>query len=432
MPGINLFNSYGMISPKKILLACIGLFMSVAVFADKTDSTSILFIGNSFTVNNDMPDVVRQLAHQVGLRVKIDSFIALGQSVNYFIKDDTCFRKIKSREWDYVVFQDYQAFFYDSLGTFPPGIFENNLKFQDSIKKWQPCAKIIYEAGWEQKGGIPSRFPGDNTDKLINRIMANYAYLNDQQGVHNTLAPVGLAWMRSMHKHPEYELYGTWDYRHPSQKGTFLAGSVMFTTIFKYNPGIHYYVPYYLSEGETKFFTDLAYHTVMDTFDYTNLRSITPELHREGNKLYTEDRYAKYQWYRNDTLMKDATERSVEINRPAVYTLRVINDKGCNYTSFSDFQDVTTGINQQADLDKAIQVYPNPTQGQLHINLNQAAENQSFVNIYAADGRLVESQKLDNNITTSIDLFGASAGLYVVEIRSGNSIARKKILLEKN
>jgi hypothetical protein len=417
---------------KKLTMACIGLFMSVAAYADKTDSTSILFIGNSFTVNNDMPDVVLQLAHQVGLRVRIDSFIALGQSVNYFMNDDTCFQKIKSREWDYVVFQDYQAFFYDSLGTFPPGIFENNLKFQDSIKKWQPCAKIIYEAGWEKKGGIPSRFPGDNTDKLINRILANYAYLNNQPGVHNTLAPVGLAWMHSIHKHPEYELYGTWDFRHPSQMGTFLTGSVMFTTIFKYNPNRHYYVPSYLSEDETKFFTDLAYHAVMDTFDYTNLKSITPELHRDGRKLYTDDEYAKYQWYRNDTLIVGATEMSIEMTKSAVYTLRVINDKGCNYTSFADFMDLSTGIEQQADLDNAIKVYPNPTRGQLYINLKQEAEPQSFVNIYAGDGRLVQTQRLDNQVTASIDLSAVSAGLYIVEVHSGNSITRKKILLENN
>src|ERR1017187_692339 len=164
----------------------------------QTEPLQVLFIGNSFMYNNDMPAIDSSLVKAAGINAEISFHYALGQSIDYFVHDASCWAIIKSKKWDYIVFQDNQRYYYDSLGQFDSfdvavPIVANNLVFQDSIKKLIPCVKIVYFAGWEQEGGIPSLFPGDNTDKMIERILANYRYLNNLPGVNNIIAPIGVA-----------------------------------------------------------------------------------------------------------------------------------------------------------------------------------------------------------------------------------------------
>jgi len=142
------------------------------------DSLQILFIGNSFTVLNNEPTLFKCMTSEACLPAHVESFTHLGMGINFWITDTGCWKKIRSRSWDYVVFQDLQSYYYEAFGTYPKGVFSNNLRFQDSIKKLNPCCKIIYVAGWEQQGGLPLRFPGDNTDQLIDRILNNYTYIN--------------------------------------------------------------------------------------------------------------------------------------------------------------------------------------------------------------------------------------------------------------
>ncbi|ENM5750975.1 SGNH/GDSL hydrolase family protein [Vibrio cholerae] len=138
------------------------------------------------------------------------------------------------------------------------GWHEANLKFQNSLKKWdvvvfqgnsmepisnkngskeyfersaKNMAKIAHEAGskvvyfmtWAQKSRP------EQTQALAK------AYQEIAQATGGFVAPVGLAFEQSMKRYPEVDLYHS-DGKHPSLAGTYLAASVFFATLYNQSP----------------------------------------------------------------------------------------------------------------------------------------------------------------------------------------------------
>jgi len=298
------------------------------------DTTSVLFIGNSFTNDNNCPDVFRNLANQAKSAIHVETVIHLGGSVKNYINNDTCWRTIKSRKWDYIVFQDLQSCYSDTAGIFPKDILDDNIKFQAKIKKLLPCAKIIYVAGWEKLDAFKDRFPGDNIKRLIHRIMMNYAFLNNKPNVHNIIAPVGLAWLRSLQTNHDIALYVTSDYRHPAKRGTYLYAIVIFTTIFKYSPDYNLFYSG-ISSKDAHLLCKCGYRAVMDTIDYTNLKTSSLKIHKMGNTWYANPFYKHYQWFKNNLPIQDAHQFSfMKPDKKSIYTAKAIDWKGCIKTSF--------------------------------------------------------------------------------------------------
>jgi hypothetical protein len=307
----------------------------------------ILFIGNSFTEGNDLPGIVKGLADEVEINTEIVSHIALGQSIDYFINEPECWDYIRSRQWDYIVIQDNQKYYTDSIGTLdsfgmPIPLLSNNIKFQNRIKKLVPCAKIIYFAGWEQNGGDKCMSPNDNTVKLVKRILANYGYLNNQAGVHNIIAPIGIAWISSITQRPylarnvDSLLYRT-DGRHPGNAGSYLAACVLFTTIFHCSPvnlkDIYQFVPQELKT----FLQQNAWDAVTDSYEYSNIGSITPLLTHQGKSICASKNYISYQWYngaRPITGAKNFNYKYPEDRKNQEYWVETTDKKGCKYRSF--------------------------------------------------------------------------------------------------
>ncbi len=138
------------------------------------------------------------------------------------------------------------------------GWHEPNLRFQNSLKKWdvvvfqgnsmepitkkassreyfeqsaKTMAKVAHDAGskvvyfmtWAQKARP------EQTKPLLN------AYLDIAKETGGYVAPVGLAFEQSIKQHPEIDLYHS-DGKHPSLEGTYLAASVFFATLYNQSP----------------------------------------------------------------------------------------------------------------------------------------------------------------------------------------------------
>jgi hypothetical protein len=301
----------------------------------------VLMIGNSFIYNNNLPDIERDLVKAAGIHAQISAYLDTGKSIDYFITDTSCFNMIKSASWDYIVIQDYQAYYYDSLGKFDSmgyniPLLKNNLKFQDSIKKLNPCVKIIYFAGWEQFGGVPDRFPGDNTEKMIKRILANYKFLNDLPSVHNVIAPIGVAWIKCLAENPgiDFYLYGS-DNRHPAYGGSYLSACVLFSTIFRQSP-VNLKNPFYFIPPKfDTIFKKCAIQAVMDSLVFTSLPEITPVVNSDWKAVYTTPLYTSYQWYADNSLISGATDyKYYFMDYSKTYSVITTDAKGCSLKSF--------------------------------------------------------------------------------------------------
>lgn len=84
-------------------------------------------------------------------------------------------------------------------------------------------SKVVYFMTWANKD------KKEQTDKLAK------AYIDIASKTGGYVAPVGLAFSRTVETHPEIELYHS-DGSHPSLAGTYLASCVLFATIYDQSP----------------------------------------------------------------------------------------------------------------------------------------------------------------------------------------------------
>lgn len=74
-----------------------------------------------------------------------------------------------------------------------------------------------------------------------------------------------------------------------------------------------------------------------------------------------------------------------------------------------------------------VQVYPNPTSGQLFLDLRQIVAEGSL-GIYTLNGQLLNQQTLDNQRYTSLDMSDLPAGIYMLQVISQDQVAVLKVV----
>lgn len=80
----------------------------------------------------------------------------------------------------------------------------------------------------------------------------------------------------------------------------------------------------------------------------------------------------------------------------------------------------------------AVAVFPNPAQGQLHVALDLAGEEDAVISLVAMDGRRVMQQevRLDGQYQMStLNVSSLPAGMYFVRVESGSKAATRKVVI---
>lgn len=87
---------------------------------------------------------------------------------------------------------------------------------------------------------------------------------------------------------------------------------------------------------------------------------------------------------------------------------------------------ISTDINNEA-YNNDINIYPNPSKGIFNIKRSNA--EKIFVSVKDITGKLI-FEKIGNKKTFNIDISFAPAGIYLIELESGNETIHKKIMIE--
>jgi hypothetical protein len=74
-----------------------------------------------------------------------------------------------------------------------------------------------------------------------------------------------------------------------------------------------------------------------------------------------------------------------------------------------------------------ISVYPNPVENKFTITLQSKITEYTTAELYNTEGKLIEKQSLYNS-TSTIDLSGFPAGMYLVKVDTGTEILTEKII----
>ncbi|MEO9803651.1 MAG: hypothetical protein ABJF04_10410 [Reichenbachiella sp.] len=201
------------IKAAQALVLLLGLFLYAAIYAQ----TSILFVGNSYTYYNEMPDMVKRLAEANGQDCEITTSVNGGVSLKDHWEQNSNLkskRMIEEGAFDVVILQDQSMT--------PIRQPNKTLTFGKKL------AGLAEEAGgqvlvfqtWSRKNNPDSQVQLDDTfSKFVATTRAK-------------IAPVADAWHLAMKEYPNLELYA-YDGSHPSEIGSYLTALIMYRVLFE-------------------------------------------------------------------------------------------------------------------------------------------------------------------------------------------------------
>lgn len=215
----------------RYLTFTLGLLAGVHLNAQ---TRKVLFIGNSYTYSNNLPELVRQLALSMGDTITVASSTPGGYTFQLHCTNAATQGLIAQQAWDFVVLQEQSQ-----LPSFPDWqVADECLPFAaqlvDTIRASSPCAEAVFFMTWGRQNGDASNcadWPPVCTYEGMQALLRE-RYL--QMAVDNDAfaAPVGAVWKRTRALHPGIGLY-VGDGSHPSLPGSYLAASTIYSTMMR-------------------------------------------------------------------------------------------------------------------------------------------------------------------------------------------------------
>lgn len=241
-----------------LLAGCAG-----AQDTEPKDSTRVLFIGNSLTFFNDLPEMFAELARSGGHEVDADMSAQGGWTLSDHATSKKTLDKIEQQNWDFVVLQEQSAI--------PSIVDERNksmypaARLLDSKIRESGAATIFYMT-WGYRDGSPEVGYKD-FDAMQAQLYSGYMGIADE--LEAMVAPVGVAWQNGMAQDPQLDLWQG-DGLHPNREGSYLAACVFYAVIYQQSPkGLKYTAE--LVEEKAQFLQDIAAETVLENPERWNI-----------------------------------------------------------------------------------------------------------------------------------------------------------------
>lgn len=223
----------------KIFVLGIFILCSFPLFGQQTKR--VLFLGNSYTYANDLPQLLADMANSTGKTLIFDIHAPGGYYLAQHLTNPTSVAKIATGNWDNVVLQD------QSMALAYPTTYMNfmpyTVKLDSVIKAHNLCAQTMFYSTWGRKSGdtylcSPPHCPVDTWItrtyyEMDSTITSHYKVFADS--VKASMTPVGAAWRYIRQNHPSIELFQP-DESHPSLAGSYAAACCFYATLFRSDP----------------------------------------------------------------------------------------------------------------------------------------------------------------------------------------------------
>lgn len=214
----------------KAIITILFLVLTTIAFSQTqaSDTTRILFIGNSYTYYNSSPELLKGLLREKFPNKVVETQLISqgGMTLELHWKVDRAREAIQSKDWDYVVLQEQSKLgmrlIIDDVTHFGQTdlFFEYARKFDAEIKK--AGAKTVFFMTWSME------------DAPKQQDILTHAYTGIAKELNAIVVPVGLVWDQ-VRKSDQMDLY-IYDGSHPTQHGSYLVATTMFATLFGENP----------------------------------------------------------------------------------------------------------------------------------------------------------------------------------------------------
>lgn len=255
-----------------LLVACMMLFVAVPMEAtEQNDSVRVLWIGNSYTFYNNLPEMVKEIASTQGIKISNTEVLKGGERLKGHLENPRLIMLLKEGTWDYVIVQEQSSLPSYDTSTVMREVYPYAHAIDSLAHSNSPDVKVVFYMTWGHKhGNIRPRenYPlCDSYEGMQERIKTSYiemAHANDAE-----CAPAGMAWSTVRKVRPDIILYRS-DLFHPAVAGSYLNAVTIFTTMYPR----HFQTDYTagLEPATAEYLQQVGQNTVLDNLRLLNIK----------------------------------------------------------------------------------------------------------------------------------------------------------------
>jgi PKD repeat protein len=138
-----------------------------------------------------------------------------------------------------------------------------------------------------------------------------------------------------------------------------------------------------------------------------------PVISQRGDSLSTSGIY-NWQWYKNNVAIDGATAANYRARANGNYRVEANNGSGC-VSSSSTIAVVITAVGEVTLGDNKAKVFPNPSEGLVHLQFSKPLLKKVTVSVHNLQGRVMYTRTTQQQSET-LDLTSLPKGIYLVEI----------------
>lgn len=415
---------------KIITLSAIVIMLSFSVFGQTKKSA--LFLGNSYTYVNNLPQMIADVAASVGDTLLFDSNTPGGYTFQGHSTNTTSLGKIMLGNWDFVMLQEQSQ-----LPSFPinqvlTDVFPYAHILDNIINVYNPCVETMFYMTWGRKNGDASNCsfwpPVCTYEGMDSLLDLRYKMMADSNNA--VVSPVGAVWKNIRQNYPNIELYQS-DESHPSLAGSYAAACCFYASIFRKNPLL-------ITNDYTLPATDAAnIRTAVKTVVYDSLASwhigeFDPSAQfsfvaSTGNLVTFNNlstNATSYSWNFGDGTTATSTNPTHTYAMSGNYTVSLI----AYYCNYSDtitqviYVTGTTEINDSYHIENSIQLYPNPFTTETTISYNGNVFKNATLTLFNTYGQTIKQLEHLNGPAIILQRENLPCGLYFFRLSEETKI----------
>lgn len=387
-------------------------------------SKRALFIGNSYTATNNLPQMIADAAASTGDVLEFDMQVPGGYTFELHSENPTTLELIAEGTWDIVVLQEQSQIPSFPIAQVEVECFPFALKLDSLIREANACTETMFFMTWGRKDGdamnCPTWPPVCTYDGMDSLLHERYMMMGADNSAE--VSPVGAVWHFIRDTYPEIELY-LGDGSHPSGAGSYAAACAFYAAIFRKDPTLITY-NYTLPADQAANIRAAAKAVVYDSLSAWYIGTYTFDPHAvftattdipltavfENLSTGAED----FLWDLGDGTTSTVASPTHVYADAGTYTVSltaITCDTADAVTQTIEIlEDETSAVE---DMSAHIQIYPNPVGAAL-----QVYTTQPISTLFIADlqGRLHYTANNISGVNHTINVGNLSPGLYMLVV----------------
>lgn len=259
---------------KKLLYSIIVLCSFHTTFAG--DTLRVLFIGNSYTDVNNLPQVVSKLASAGGDSLFYEMSVPGGQTLEQHCTNTATLGYIAQGNWDFVVLQEQSQRPSFEEAQVAADVYPYAEYLDSLVHHYNSCAQTVFYMTWGRKNGDAGNCafwpPVCTYQGMDSLLQLRYSIMAEDNK--SWVSPVAKLWRNLRNNNPGINLYQA-DESHPSEAGTYAAAVSFYSLLFGKNPVSNTY-NFTLSTADANAIKAAAKTVVFDSLDHWRMFTTLP------------------------------------------------------------------------------------------------------------------------------------------------------------